>query len=228
MLMTLEQNLRQASDTLMEALAHMQDLETEKRQVPVGSNRFVELAQKVDDLALQILRHTEYQESIADTSVSAARLAAGSHARSRRSPRRAAIGTRSCGSGARPNGPSSLRTPVRRRPPRQLRTSAPARGIPRQLPGPWRRAQEVAIADEWNETRLIERHTVVDVNLRGPARCWLGRLPERAAARARLRPGRHPTSRGTRFGAGPFPRAGPRRRPAQWPPRTVVRPRARG
>ena len=65
--MTLEQNLRQASDTLMEALGHMQDLETEKRQVPAGSKRFVELAQQVDDLALQILRHTEYQESIADT-----------------------------------------------------------------------------------------------------------------------------------------------------------------
>ena len=66
-LMTLEQSLRQASDTLMEALGRMQDLETEKRQVPAGSQRFVELAQKVDDLALQILRHTEYQESVADT-----------------------------------------------------------------------------------------------------------------------------------------------------------------
>ena len=65
--MTLEQNLRQASDTLMVALEQMKDLETEKRRVPAGSKRFVELARQLDDLALQILRHSEYQESVAET-----------------------------------------------------------------------------------------------------------------------------------------------------------------
>ena len=65
--MTFEQQLRSASDTLIAALEQMHDLESEKRQVPAGSERFVELARQVDDLALQILRHTEYQESMAET-----------------------------------------------------------------------------------------------------------------------------------------------------------------
>ena len=65
--MKLEQQLRLASDTLMDALQQLHDLEAEKRREPAGSERFVELARKVDDLALQILRHTEYQESMAET-----------------------------------------------------------------------------------------------------------------------------------------------------------------
>ena len=65
--MTFEQQLRSASDTLMSALDQMHDLESQKRQEPAGSERFVELARQVDDLALQILRHTEYQESMAET-----------------------------------------------------------------------------------------------------------------------------------------------------------------
>lgn len=65
--MTFEQQLRMASDTLMGALDQMHELETEKRLVPAGSRRFVELARKVDDLALQILRHSELQESMAET-----------------------------------------------------------------------------------------------------------------------------------------------------------------
>lgn len=65
--MGFEQQLRLASDTLMAALDEMHDLEAAKREVPAGSKRFVELARKIDDLALQILRHTEYQESVAET-----------------------------------------------------------------------------------------------------------------------------------------------------------------
>jgi hypothetical protein len=63
----IEQQLRLASDTLLAALEQIHDLEAEKRQVPAGSKQFLELARKVDDLALQILRHTEYQESMAET-----------------------------------------------------------------------------------------------------------------------------------------------------------------
>ena len=65
--MTVEQQLRLASDTLMGALDQLHDLEAEKRRVPAGSERFVELARQVDDLALQVLRHTELQESYAET-----------------------------------------------------------------------------------------------------------------------------------------------------------------
>jgi hypothetical protein len=65
--MTLEQQLRLASDTLMGALDQIHALEEEKRREPAGSERFVELARQVDDLALQILRHTEFQESLAET-----------------------------------------------------------------------------------------------------------------------------------------------------------------
>src|SRR5919107_1584500 len=65
--MSVEQELRLASDTLMGALDQLHDLEAEKRTLPAGSERFVELARKVDDPALQVLRHTERQESIAET-----------------------------------------------------------------------------------------------------------------------------------------------------------------
>ena len=65
--MSVEQQLRLASDTLMHALDDMHDLEAEKRQLPAGSERFVELARKVDDLALQVLRQTELQQSVAET-----------------------------------------------------------------------------------------------------------------------------------------------------------------
>jgi hypothetical protein len=65
--MSVEQQLRLASDTLMGALEQMHELEAEKRREPAGSERFVELARQVDDLALQILRHTERQESSAET-----------------------------------------------------------------------------------------------------------------------------------------------------------------
>jgi hypothetical protein len=65
--MSIEQQLRLASDTLMAALEQMHELEEEKRREPAGSERFLELAREIDDLALQILRHTERQESIAET-----------------------------------------------------------------------------------------------------------------------------------------------------------------
>jgi hypothetical protein len=65
--MSFEQQLRSASDTLMGALEQMHALESEKRAIPAGSKRFVELARQVDELALQILRHSELQESMAET-----------------------------------------------------------------------------------------------------------------------------------------------------------------
>jgi hypothetical protein len=65
--MSIEQQLRLASDTLMGALDQLHDLEAEKRTLPMGGERFVELARRVDDFALQILRHTEHQKSFAET-----------------------------------------------------------------------------------------------------------------------------------------------------------------
>ena len=57
--MTLERELRDTSDSLMRALDQLRDLEAEKRGVPTGSRRFVELAQRVEDLAIEVLRRTE-------------------------------------------------------------------------------------------------------------------------------------------------------------------------
>ena len=64
--MTLERELRDTSDSLMRALDQLRDLEAEKREVPAGSRRFVELAQRVEDLAIEVLRRTEREVSLAE------------------------------------------------------------------------------------------------------------------------------------------------------------------
>jgi len=73
--MSLEQELRAASDSLLRALDRMNDLEAEKWLLPTGSPRFVELAHEVEQLAVDVLRQTQEQTSLAETTE--ARAAAG-------------------------------------------------------------------------------------------------------------------------------------------------------
>jgi hypothetical protein len=73
--MSLEKELRSTSDSLLRALDRINDLESEKRSLPTGSERFVELAHEIERLALEVLRHTQDQASLADTTE--ARAAAG-------------------------------------------------------------------------------------------------------------------------------------------------------
>ena len=64
--MSLESELRLTSDSLMRALDHLHDLEEEKRTLPAGSPRFVELARQIEDMALEVLRRTETEASLAE------------------------------------------------------------------------------------------------------------------------------------------------------------------
>jgi hypothetical protein len=64
--MSLERELRDTSDSLLRALDRMNDLESEKRMIPTGSPRFLELATRVEGLAVEVLRRTERQMSLAE------------------------------------------------------------------------------------------------------------------------------------------------------------------
>ena len=65
--MSLERELRDTSDSLMRALLEqLHDLEARKREVPTGSDTFVELAQRVEELAIDVLRRTEREASLAE------------------------------------------------------------------------------------------------------------------------------------------------------------------
>jgi hypothetical protein len=64
--MSLERELRDTSDSLLRALDRMNDMESEKRSIPTGSPRFLELASRVEDLAVEVLRRTERQMSLAE------------------------------------------------------------------------------------------------------------------------------------------------------------------
>lgn len=64
--MSLERELRDTSDSLMRALDQLHDLETQKRDQPTGSQSFVSLAQRVEDLAIDVLRRTEREASLAE------------------------------------------------------------------------------------------------------------------------------------------------------------------
>jgi hypothetical protein len=65
--MSLEQELRGTSDSLLRALDLMTDLESQKRELPTGSPQFVELARRIEELAVDILYRTERQASLAET-----------------------------------------------------------------------------------------------------------------------------------------------------------------
>jgi hypothetical protein len=64
--MSLERELRDTSDSLLRALDQMNDLEVEKRAVPTGSTHFVDLARRIEDLAVEVLRRTERQATLAE------------------------------------------------------------------------------------------------------------------------------------------------------------------
>ena len=64
--MSIEQELRATSDALLRILDRLHELEAEKRALPTGSRRFVELATQIDDLAVEVLRRTERQEELAE------------------------------------------------------------------------------------------------------------------------------------------------------------------
>jgi hypothetical protein len=78
--MTLERELRDTSDSLMRALDQLHDLEAVKRDMPTGTAAFVELAQRIEDLAVEVLRRTERQASLAEDT-EARRSAGGSEGR---------------------------------------------------------------------------------------------------------------------------------------------------
>ena len=63
---TLERELRDTSDSLMRALDQLHDLEERKRHLPTGSPGFVDLARRVEDLAIEVLRRTEREASLAE------------------------------------------------------------------------------------------------------------------------------------------------------------------
>jgi hypothetical protein len=65
--MSLEQELRATSDSLLRALDRMNELEAEKRTIPTGSERFVELAREVEQLAVEVLRQSQNQSTLAET-----------------------------------------------------------------------------------------------------------------------------------------------------------------
>jgi hypothetical protein len=75
--MSLEQELRGTSDSLLRALDRMNDMESEKRLLPTGSSRFVELAQEIERLAVDLLKQTQEQTSLAETTVARAVTGAG-------------------------------------------------------------------------------------------------------------------------------------------------------
>ncbi len=58
--------VRTTSDLLLEDLEALRDLEEKKRAVPVGSPRFVELAEKVEELSRGILARTERQRDLGE------------------------------------------------------------------------------------------------------------------------------------------------------------------
>ena len=64
---TLERELRDTSDSLLRALDALHALEAQKRIEPVGSPQFVELARRVEDLALEVLRRSEREADLAET-----------------------------------------------------------------------------------------------------------------------------------------------------------------
>ncbi len=63
--MSFERELRSASDSLLRALEQVHELEMEKRAELPGTPKFVELARRIEDLALEVLRRTEHQEVLA-------------------------------------------------------------------------------------------------------------------------------------------------------------------
>ncbi len=65
---TLARGLRRTSDSLIATLDELYALEDEKRALAPGTERFVELAKRIESLAGTVLAHTQRQESLAQES----------------------------------------------------------------------------------------------------------------------------------------------------------------
>lgn len=65
--MSIESDLRNTSDRLLEELARLADLESAKRETKPGSHEFVDLSQKVEALAAELLGTSQRQSALAAT-----------------------------------------------------------------------------------------------------------------------------------------------------------------
>jgi hypothetical protein len=64
--MDVTSELRGVSNDLLQALQELHDLEIEKRNVGLGTERFNELAERVEQLAAEVLRSSRAQEDLGD------------------------------------------------------------------------------------------------------------------------------------------------------------------
>ena len=71
--MSIEPNLHEVSDALLANLDRLRALELEKRSLPVGSPRLVELATEIEALAAVVLGSTDTQVDLAKEAVREAR-----------------------------------------------------------------------------------------------------------------------------------------------------------
>ena len=67
--MSIEPNLHAVSDTMLANLDRLRQLELEKRALPVGSPRLVELATEIETLAATVLGATDTQVDLAKEAV---------------------------------------------------------------------------------------------------------------------------------------------------------------
>jgi hypothetical protein len=71
--LNIEPKLHATSDSLLANLDRLRELELEKRQLPVGSPRLVELADEIEHLAGTVLGGSDLQSDLARVAVSMAR-----------------------------------------------------------------------------------------------------------------------------------------------------------
>ena len=71
--MSIEPNLHEVSDALLANLDRLRALELEKRSLPVGSPRIVELAKEIEELAVLVLGTSDTQVDLAKAAVREAR-----------------------------------------------------------------------------------------------------------------------------------------------------------
>jgi hypothetical protein len=67
--MEFEQDLRYTSDEMLRALERLRELETRKRKLKPGTERFRKLAQEVQDLAGTVFAETSEQQRLANQSI---------------------------------------------------------------------------------------------------------------------------------------------------------------
>ncbi|HEU5204631.1 MAG TPA: hypothetical protein VFU17_10080 [Candidatus Limnocylindrales bacterium] len=71
--MSIEPNLHEVSDALLANLDRLRALELEKRSLPIGSPRIVELAREIEELAILVLGTSDTQVDLAKAAVTEAR-----------------------------------------------------------------------------------------------------------------------------------------------------------